>query len=124
MHDFLSPKLFKSLKDPIRILVRSLFVDDIIDPFEATFFFISRQQISDLRSQQVRDACQLLVKLSEIYSDGMKHFLREIFAYVIEGIKVPNKVMSGYVDDCIRLMIENCCFKSAVIFVVKRKRSS
>lgn len=44
----------------------------------------------------------------------MKLFLRDSFIHILEGIKVPNKVMSGYVDECIIALIQNCVFKSSI----------
>lgn len=44
----------------------------------------------------------------------MKLFLRDSFPYILEGVKVPNKVMSGYVDECILMMIKFTAFKSAI----------
>lgn len=44
----------------------------------------------------------------------MKLFLRDSFLSIFEGVKVPNKVMSGYVDECIISLIRYTSFKSAV----------
>jgi hypothetical protein len=55
---------------------------------------------------------------------GLKAFLRDSFIHILEGIKVPNKVMSGYVDDCISTMIKNCCFKSCIIYLVNEMREN
>lgn len=44
----------------------------------------------------------------------MKLFLRDSFPHILEGIKVPNKVMSGYVDECIFQMIRLTTFKSGI----------
>jgi uncharacterized Zn finger protein len=57
----------------------------------------------------------MLIWLSKVSGDRMKPFLRDCFVHILEGIKVPNKVMSGYVDDCISTMIKYSVFKSAVI---------
>lgn len=37
----------------------------------------------------------------------MKLFLRDSFPHILEGIKVPNKVMSNYVDECILALIHH-----------------
>ena len=44
----------------------------------------------------------------------MKLFLRDAFPHILEGVKVPNKVMSGYVDECILMMIKYTAFKTAI----------
>jgi hypothetical protein len=88
--DAFGPSVFRLLKEPVKSL------------------------ISDLRSQQVRDVCTLLVTLAKVTGERMKPFLRDSFVNIIEGVKVPNKVMSGYVDDCIQNMIQYCTFKSCI----------
>ena len=47
----------------------------------------------------------------------MKPFLRDAFAHILEGIKVPNKVMSGYVDECILSIIRYTVFKTGIITI-------
>ncbi len=44
----------------------------------------------------------------------MKLFLRDSFKNILDGVKVPNTVMSGYVDECIVTMIRHSTFKSAI----------
>jgi hypothetical protein len=70
----------------------------------------------DLRSQQVRDTCQFLIKLSDILEEeqAMKVFLRDVFDTIFLALKAPHKLMSGYVDECIMSMIRNTTFKSGV----------
>eukprot|EP01038_Epipyxis_sp_PR26KG_P011776 gene11776-15757_t len=93
--DVLSSSFFRMLKEPVK------------------------NMISDLRSQQVRDICQFLIKLSQINTgERMKLFLRDIFVNILDGVKVPNKVMSGYVDECVLLLIKYCVFKSAIPLIV------
>lgn len=48
----------------------------------------------------------------------MKMLLRDIFTNILDGVKVPNKVMSGYVDECILEMIKHSTFKSAIPSIV------
>ena len=67
-----------------------------------------------MRSQQVRDACTLLIHLSRVASEKMKPFLRDSFPNILEAVKVSNKVMSGYADECVLSMIRNTSFKSAI----------
>lgn len=88
--DIFGASVFRTLKEPVKSL------------------------ISDLRSQQVRDVCTLLVVLAKVTGERMKPFLRDSFVHILEGVKVPNKVMSGYVDDCIQNMIRYCTFKSCI----------
>jgi hypothetical protein len=68
----------------------------------------------DLRSQQVRDTCQLLIELAKTVGDRCRVFLRDAFPAIMEGLKVSNKVMSGYVDECILALIHNAVFKSCL----------
>jgi hypothetical protein len=50
----------------------------------------------DLRSQQVRDTTQLLIKLADVTGERMKALLRDSFSTILEGVKVPHKVGSLY----------------------------
>jgi len=90
INDAFTPNIYRTLKEPIKLL------------------------ISDLRSQQVRDTCIFLVQLARITGEKMKPFLRDSFTGILEAVKVPNKVMSGYVDECILSMIRYTIFKSAI----------
>jgi CLASP N terminal len=90
IQEIFNPNVFRMLKDPVKAV------------------------ISDLRSQQIRDICMFLIKVSEITKDHMKSFLREAFNFILDGIKVPNRVMSGFVDNAILTMIKNTTFKSCI----------
>ena len=90
VQEVFSLNIFRLLKDPIK------------------------QMVADLRSQQVRDTCLFLSKLSEVCGDHMKHLLRDIFPAVLDGVKVPNRVMSGFVDTCILKIIKHTTFKSCL----------
>ena len=100
IQEVFNTNIFRLLKDPIK---------DII---------------SDLRSQQIRDVCLFLIKLSEITRDHMKLLLREIFCFILDAVKVPNRVMSGYVDNAILTMIKNTIFKSCIPSLVSEIRDS
>lgn len=54
----------------------------------------------------------------------MKLFLRDMFPSILEGIKVPNKVMSGYIDECIMNLIHFTVFKTAVPVIVVEIRDN
>lgn len=54
----------------------------------------------------------------------MKPFLRDSFTHILEGIKVPNKVMSGYVDECIQSMIRYCTFKTGIPVITMEIKES
>jgi hypothetical protein len=56
----------------------------------------------------------MLMELSKICGERLKSFLRDAFPHILEGVKVPNKVMSGYVDECILSLIKTSVFKSAL----------
>jgi len=73
-----------------------------------------KNMMADLRSQQVRDTCAFLSRLSQVTGDHMRHFLRDSFPFILDGVKVPNKVMSGFVDECIISMIKNTTFKTGI----------
>lgn len=45
----------------------------------------------------------------------MKLLLREVFQFVFDAIKVPNKVMSGFVDECIMTIIKNTQYKPSLL---------
>lgn len=88
--DAFSMNTFRMLKDPIKSL------------------------LVDLRSQQVRDVCIFITKLSEVLGNHMKHLLREIFTTLLDGTKIPNRVMSGYIDNCIMSIIKTSTFKTCL----------
>ncbi len=94
VHELFSACVFRALRDPIKSM------------------------ISDLRSQQVRDTCLLLIKLSIVCGDHLRLLLREVFPTILDSLKVQNKVMSGYVDDCICSMIKNVTFKHCLPLIV------
>jgi hypothetical protein len=83
-----------------------------------------KQMILDLRSQQVRDTCIFLTYLSKITGDLMRFFLRDTFESIFIAVKVPNKVMSGYVDECIISMLQHTTFKSAIPVIIGEYRES
>eukprot|EP01032_Pedospumella_encystans_P017632 gene17632-20086_t len=82
INEHLTANIFRMLKEPVK------------------------NMILDLRSQQVRDTCQFLMKLSDVAGDRMKPFLRDSFSTVLEGVKIPHKVTSGYIDECIVHLIK------------------
>lgn len=72
-------------------------------------------QISDLRSSNVRDCCEFLKTLSRVSRDSMRFLLRDVLQTVLEQIKVPNKVTSGYVDECIQEIIHHTTYASLAL---------
>ena len=80
----------------------------------------------DLRSQQIRDICIFLTQLSAILTDesSIKTFLRDTFDTILAALKAPNKVMSGYIDECIISLIRQTPFKSALTSIVNEIRDS
>ena len=70
--------------------------------------------ILDQRSQQIRDTCAFLTVLAKKTGDNMKGLLREIFSTMLEAMKQPNKVVSGYIDDCIISLIRSITFKNCI----------
>eukprot|EP00598_Pedospumella_elongata_P002820 CAMPEP_0184974204 /NCGR_PEP_ID=MMETSP1098-20130426/5745_1 /TAXON_ID=89044 /ORGANISM="Spumella elongata, Strain CCAP 955/1" /LENGTH=858 /DNA_ID=CAMNT_0027496747 /DNA_START=70 /DNA_END=2646 /DNA_ORIENTATION=+ len=100
INEHLTANIFRMLKEPVK------------------------NMILDLRSQQVRDTCQFLMKLSDIAGDRMKPFLRDSFSTVLEGVKIPHKVTSGYIDECIVHLIKRVTFKSAIILFMHEIKDS
>eukprot|EP00605_Chrysophyceae_sp_TOSAG23-4_P000415 GSChrysophyteH1.ASY1.ANO1.471.1 assembled CDS len=94
VQDMFGMNIFRLLKEPLKVM------------------------IGDLRSQQVRDTCYLLTALSELLGDHMRHFLRDFFHFILDGVKVSNKVMSGFVDECIISLIRNTTFKMAIPLII------
>jgi hypothetical protein len=90
IQELFSPNVFKHLKEPIKML------------------------IADLRSQQVKEICSLISRLSELTKDHMKGLLRDTFSFILDGVKVPNKTISGYVDVCILSIIKNVVYKPGI----------
>jgi len=54
----------------------------------------------------------------------MKPFLRDSFSTVLEGVKIPHKVTSGYIDECIVHLIKRVTFKSAIVLVMHEIKES
>jgi hypothetical protein len=81
-------------------------------------------QVLDLRSQQVRDTCQFLMRLAEVTGERMKPFLRDSFATILEGAKIPHKVTSGYIDECIIHLIKHVTFKGAIVLIMHEIKES
>lgn len=100
----------------------------VVDHFSPNFYRLLKEPLKsmllDLRSQQVRDTTAFLVKLSEIVKDGMRPFMRDFFPILIDALKVPNKVMSGYVDDCILSLIKQITFKSCIPLLIAELKDS
>ena len=67
---------------------------------------------------------QFLVKLSEATKDIMRPFLREVFPFILDGVKVPNRVISGYVDSAIISLIKNSTFKSFIPILIQEVKES
>jgi hypothetical protein len=66
----------------------------------------------------------MLTILAQVAGEKMKLFLRDSFPHILEGIKVPNKVMSSYVDECIFQMIKFTPFKSALPLLTQEAREN
>lgn len=98
--EFFNTNVFRLLKDPVRSL------------------------ISDLRSQQVRDTCLFLSALASAAGDQIKLLLREVFPTILEAMKQPHKVISGYIDNCILSMIRNANFKVCIPMIVSEIKES
>lgn len=85
-----NPNLYRSLKEPLKKL------------------------LGDLRSQQVRDTCTLLNIMSIMLGDQMRVLLRDICETMLDSVKVANKVISGYIDDCILCLLKHVTNKSCI----------
>ena len=74
----------------------------------------------------MRDTCLFLSKLSQVLRENAhyKLFLRESFATILDAVKVPNKVMSGFVDDCIMTIIKHTTFKTAIPVLIGEIKDS
>ena len=64
------------------------------------------------------------MRLAEITGDRMKAFLRDSFATILEGVKIPHKVTSGYIDECIVHLIKHVTFKCAIVLVMHEIKES
>lgn len=102
--------LVESYRETSPAVVQELFGMNIFRLLKEPMKFM----IGDLRSQQIRDTCYFLTSLSEVLGDHLRHFLRDVFPCILDGVKVSNKVMSGFVDDCIISLIRNTTFKAAI----------
>lgn len=54
----------------------------------------------------------------------MKPFLRDSFSTILEGVKIPHKVTSGYIDECIVFLIKHVTFKCAIVLVMHEIKES
>eukprot|EP00981_Chlorochromonas_danica_P006196 scaffold1307_cov166-Ochromonas_danica.AAC.18 len=88
--DDFTPGVFRALKEPVK------------------------QMVTDLRSQQVRDICNFLTLLATVAGDRIRPLMRDVFPNLVDGVKVSNRVMSGYVDECIIRLIRSAVFKTAI----------
>jgi hypothetical protein len=66
----------------------------------------------------VKEACHLLSVLADITKDGMKLFLRDTYIFIFDAVKVPHKLMAGYVDESILIIIKSGTFKFFVPHLV------
>ena len=77
-----------------------------------------KSMITDLRSQQVRDTCTFISVLSASCGDHIKFLMKEIFQTILDALKVRNRVMSGYIDDCICSLLRNSTLKLAIPLLI------
>ncbi len=77
-----------------------------------------------MRSQQVRDTCHFLITLAQVCGDHTKIVLRDTFVFVLDGLKIPGKVFSNYIDECILSLIRACTFKFCISSIVKEIKES
>jgi hypothetical protein len=54
----------------------------------------------------------------------MKIFMRDFFPILQEALRIPNKVISGYVDDCIQKLIKNSTFKTCIPILAAELREN
>jgi hypothetical protein len=64
------------------------------------------------------------MRLAEVAGDRMKAFLRDSFSTILEGVKIPHKISSGYIDECIVLLIKHVTFKCAIVHVMHEIKES
>lgn len=130
IYEIFNINVFRSFVEPIKLMVFLLyffiyfFLSLFISLTLMLLFLFDIFKILDLRSQQVRDTCIFLTRLSKITKDLMRHFLREAFESIYNASKVPNKVMSGYVDECIISLIRHTTFKSSIHLITTETKES
>jgi hypothetical protein len=64
------------------------------------------------------------MRLAEVTGERMKPFLRDSFATILEGAKIPHKVTSGYIDECIVHLIKHVTFKGAIVLIMHEIKES
>lgn len=64
------------------------------------------------------------MRLAEVTGDRMKSFLRDSFSTILEGVKIPHKVTSGYIDECIMHLIKHVTFKCAIVHIMHEIKES
>lgn len=80
--------------------------------------------MSDLRSQQVKELAILLTTLAEVGKDHLKLLLRDTYVQIFDGVKVPHKLMSGYVDESILSILRNGTFKFLIPALIQEINES
>lgn len=54
----------------------------------------------------------------------MRALLRDSFSTILDGIKIPHKVTSGYIDECITHIIKHVTFKGAIVHFMHELKDS
>jgi len=82
--------------------------------------------LKDLRSSLVREGCKTLESLVIVVGDEMRPLIRDILPTLIEILGSGNKVIQGFMDECISSIIRHSKFKQHInefIDQVKNSRS-
>jgi hypothetical protein len=64
------------------------------------------------------------MRLAEVAGDRMKPFLRDSFSTILEGVKIPHKITSGYIDECVVHLIKHVTFKGAIVLFMHEIKES
>jgi len=73
--------------------------------------------LRDLRSTLVREACKVLETLATMGAAGILRLVRELMETLVEQIANGNKVIKGYVDECIVVLIDHLKFRSEISMI-------
>lgn len=71
--------------------------------------------VLDLRSQIVKEVCNLLTAISKATRDAMVPFLREILPVLVDVRGGGNKVCGSYCNECIESLISNTVVKGPTL---------
>ena len=76
-----------------------------------------KKLVADLRSELVRDACACLDAMASCAGDSLRQLLRDILPAMVGVLATGNKVIRGYMAECIDSVLRQVRYRGAVPLV-------